>query len=253
MKTTNKVLNAIAALNLEPIKNKLMDAESGEGWSRAKAEAMDLEYRRFLHLMHCFPNQSASPTKAVDTFWHYHILDTQRYAADCNDVFGCFMHHNPYGDEQATVVGERSDEAAVDRMQELYEATFGEAYIRPEVYFLDELGTEAAWAGDRVVAEAIPEAKSAVCHSFCMMQAKPASAKKAVCHSFCMMQAKPASAKKAVCHSFCMMQATPAGAKKAVCHSFCMMQSTPKGTAMAAGPAPYLHEGKPAGAATNFA
>ena len=240
MKTMTKVLNTIAALNLEPIKNKLMDAESGEGWSRAKVEAMDLEYRRFLHLMHSFPNQPASPTKAVDTFWHYHILDTQKYAADCDLVFGCFMHHNPYGDEQSAAPGAEAGEERVDLMQEMYEATFGEAYIRPEVYMLDEVGAAGA--------------KTAPCDSFCMMQAapasaKPAAAKSARCHTFCMMQAGPSDAKAARCHTFCMMQAQTAdaraegakpagaqtaGARAARCHTFCMMQAKPAKPARAA-------------------
>ena len=201
MKTTN-VLHSIAALNLEPIKNKLMDAEHGEGWSQAKADAMELEYRRFLHLMHKFPNESASPTKAVDTFWHYHILDTQKYAADCDDVFGCFMHHNPYGDEAS----EHSADAGVDRMQELYEATFNDAYIRPEAYFVDHPAA-AAPAGNRNASD--------------MILAKRAGAKAAVCvarcHAMCMMGAKSASAKAAVCvarcHAMCMMVAAGAGAK----------------------------------------
>ncbi len=189
MKTTNKVLHAIADLNLEPIKNKLMDAESGEGWSRAKAEAMDLEYRRFLHLMYTFPNQSASPTKAVDTFWHYHILDTQKYAADCDDVFGCFMHHDPYGDAQSA--GASADSG--DHLRNLYEATFGEAYIRPEAYYLDEAGSDA---GGSFAAKKENGAKTAVCQTFCIMQAKLADAKAAVCQTFCIMQAKPAGANR---------------------------------------------------------
>lgn len=240
MKTANTVLNAIAELNLEPIKNKLMDAEHGEGWSRAKVEAMDLEYRRFLHLMHAFPNHSASPTKAVDTFWHYHILDTQKYAADCDQVFGCFMHHDPYGNEQGASAGTFS----IDRMQDLYEATFGEAYIRTEVYGLDEIGIPAGSAvGQRNDGIKINGAKASVCQTFCMMQKKSTTAKGAVCQTFCMMltkptaasitslntcslmQAKPAAAKTTVCQTFCMMQAKPAAAKAAVCQTFCMMQS----------------------------
>ncbi len=213
MKTTNTVLNAIADLNLEPIKNKLMDAQSGEGWSRAKVEAMDLEYRRFLHLMHAFPNQSVSPTKAVDTFWHYHILDTQRYAADCDAVFGCFMHHNPYGDESGADAGEDSGV----RMRDMYEATFGEAYIRPEVYLVDHADAAIAFG-----AGATADAKAAVCQCFCMMQAQPGNANEAA------IAAIAADAKSAVCQCFCMMQAgvkdaaKPAGAKSAVRRSSCM-------------------------------
>lgn len=32
----------------------------------------------------------------MDIFWHYHILDTAKYAEDCNEIFGYFLHHYPY-------------------------------------------------------------------------------------------------------------------------------------------------------------
>jgi hypothetical protein len=122
-------MNAIDALDLEPIKVKLMHKESGEGWSLERANAIEFEYRRFLFLMKMFPAEQAAPLVDVDTFWHYHILDTMKYAADCDAVFGHFLHHFPY-------IGLRGeeDEAAHEtmglRMKELYEATFGEDYLR---------------------------------------------------------------------------------------------------------------------------
>lgn len=119
----------IAALDLEPIKAKLMHMESGEGWSLERATAVEIEYRRFLYLMKKFPTDQAAPLFDVDTFWHQHILDTIKYAADCEQIFGYFLHHFPY----LGLRGE-DDEAAHHRigarMQELYETTFGEAYIR---------------------------------------------------------------------------------------------------------------------------
>ena len=227
MKTTKPVLNAIVNLNLEPIKNKLMDPEHGEGWSRAKVDAMDLEYRRFLHLMHTFPNQPASPTKAVDTFWHYHILDTQRYAADCEAVFGYFMHHNPNSDSQGVTAGTNSG----DLMQKLYETTFGEAYIRREAYYADDaINAAPAKFGKRsVVTGRVAVDKATVCQTFCGMQANQASAKMAVCQTFCGMQAKPSAANAAVCQTFCGMRAKPSNANTAVCQTFCGMYAKPAG------------------------
>jgi hypothetical protein len=76
-----------------------------------------------------FPAEQAAPLVDVDTFWHYHILDTMKYAADCDAVFGQFLHHFPY-------IGLRGEDdlAAHEsmglRMKELYEATFGEDYLR---------------------------------------------------------------------------------------------------------------------------
>ena len=127
-------MNVINALDLDPIKVKLMHKESGEGWSLEHVNAIELEYRRFLMLMKKFPNEQTAPLVDVDTFWHYHILDTMKYAADCEAVFGYFLHHFPY-------IGMRgeADEAELarigQRMKELYEAEFGVAYLRAEPAF----------------------------------------------------------------------------------------------------------------------
>lgn len=121
----------IAALDLNPIKVKIMHKGSGEGWSLVYADAVEFEYRRFLYLVKKFPHEQAAPLFDVDVFWHYHILDTMKYAADCEAVFGYFLHHFPY-------VGLRGDQdlqahhRVGERMRELYEHTFGEEYIRHE-------------------------------------------------------------------------------------------------------------------------
>ena len=120
---------AIAALDLDPIKVKLMRHDDGKGWTREQADAVEVEYRRFLYLMKMFPHEPTAPLVDVDTFWHYHILDTMKYAADCDEVFGYFLHHFPY----VGLRGKEDEQALVgmgQRMQVLYEQTFGESYAR---------------------------------------------------------------------------------------------------------------------------
>jgi hypothetical protein len=121
---------AIADLDLEPIKVKLMHEESGENWSLEYVNAVEIEYRRFLYLMKKFPNEGAAPLFDVDIFWHYHILDTLKYAADCENVFGYFLHHFPYVGLRGADDEELHHQAGA-RMQELYESTFDEPYLRP--------------------------------------------------------------------------------------------------------------------------
>jgi hypothetical protein len=117
---------AVANLDLEPIKFKLMHAETGEGWSQEHADAIEQEYRRFLYLAKKFPHEQASPLVDVDTFWHYHILDTMKYAADCEQAFGYFLHHFPQrGDSDA-----QAHRQSAKRTRELYEMTFGEDNAR---------------------------------------------------------------------------------------------------------------------------
>jgi hypothetical protein len=143
----NNEFQAVMELNLESIKAKLMHVASGEGWSLEKANAVEHEYRRFLCLMKKYPNENTAPLVDVDTFWHYHILDTMKYAADCEQAFGYFLHHYPY----VGMGAEEDDQVRIDagaRMGELYEATFGEAYPS-----LQADGAEAAFCGAAVEAQ----------------------------------------------------------------------------------------------------
>ena len=125
IRAVEEVLAAIQALDLDCIKLKLMDAEEGQGWTREHADRMELAYRRFLALMAKYPDETIAPTKDVDKFWHGHILDTMKYAEDCDKVFGYFLHHFPYfgmrGEEDAKNLA-----AAAERMHALYEQEFGE-------------------------------------------------------------------------------------------------------------------------------
>jgi hypothetical protein len=134
---------AIADLDLEPIKVKLMHVESGEGWSLEKVNAVEFEYRRFLYLMKMFPNEQTAPLMDVDIFWHYHILDTMKYFIDCENVFGYYLHHFPYiglrGEDD-----EEAHERVGNRMKELYEETFGEAYFRSATAYSGRVAAESA-------------------------------------------------------------------------------------------------------------
>lgn len=164
---------AIQALDLDPIKLKLMDAEEGQGWSREYADRMEVAYKRFLTLLVKFPDETIAPTKDVDKFWHGHILDTLKYAEDCENMFGYFLHHFPYfgmrGEQDAAEL-----RAASERMHAIYEREFGEA-----------LPNGAAWC---------TAAKTAQSGTAWCTAAKPAQADTAWCTA-----AKPAQAHTAWC------------------------------------------------------
>ena len=73
-----------------------MDKKEGKGWTRAQADAAEIAYKQFLQLNLNYPDRSIVPTVSVDAFWDQHILDTQKYAEDCQTIFGYFLHHFPY-------------------------------------------------------------------------------------------------------------------------------------------------------------
>ncbi|HZV64023.1 MAG TPA: hypothetical protein VFG03_03815 [Telluria sp.] len=183
MISTNK-MNAVSDLDLEPIKAKLMHVESGEGWSLEQVNAVEPAYRRFLCLMQLHPNEQIAPLVDVDTFWHYHILDTAKYAADCEQAFGYFLHHYPYlgmGSEEDAA----QRQAAADRMCALYEQTFGDSYA-------------AAAAGIQGAS------------AFCAVTAKPAFCAVTAQAAFCAVTAKPAFCAVTAKAAFCAVTAKPA-------------------------------------------
>jgi len=94
-----QVIAAIRALDLEPIRERVRDAELGKGWSREHAERVELEYRNYLIMLAKHPEdmEDIVVSREVDEFWHTHILHTMKYTEDCERVFGRYLHHNPHG------------------------------------------------------------------------------------------------------------------------------------------------------------
>jgi hypothetical protein len=135
-KTLDATIRAILALDLAPIKFKLCRKEDGHGWSAEHADKMEIAYRRYLILHAKYPEMTLAPEQDIDRFWHMHILDTRKYAADCDATFGHFLHHFPYlglrGEDDAEAL-----EIAFLKMQELYAQEFGEP--------VPALQNDAAW------------------------------------------------------------------------------------------------------------
>lgn len=219
---------AIATLNLDPIKVKLTH-RSGENWSCEHADAVEVEYRRFLFLMKKFPNEVTAPMVDVDTFWHYHILDTMKYAADCESVFGYFLHHFQYygmrGEEDFAALA-----VAGNRMNELYAQTFGTVQFAGTATAESVSGSK----GGAPVNEPMPAGKQA---AFCLATAQTAQA------AFCL--ATPQASQAAFClataqdqqAAFCLATAEAAfclATTQTVQAAFCLATAQPAPPAQAA-------------------
>jgi hypothetical protein len=119
------MLRAIDELDFERIKAKLMHRHGGTATSEAIDRA-EGGYRQFLKLAAKYPDFPVVPSEAVDEFWHMHILDTQRYAADCARIFGYIVHHDPYMGIDGPEDEVRLLEAA-ERSNALWAQEFGDA------------------------------------------------------------------------------------------------------------------------------
>jgi hypothetical protein len=93
---THPLPAVIAALDFSRIRQKLLDPVEGCGLNPDQLDLAELEYRKFLALHLAHPTVPLVPNRLVDVMWHAHILDTQRYATDCQRLFGHLLHHDPY-------------------------------------------------------------------------------------------------------------------------------------------------------------
>ena len=123
--TTEERLRRIDALDLEPIVYKLTHPEPGQTvLSLAEADEDVALYRCFLKLCVLHPGAAIVPTRQLDHVWHTHMLDTAKYRADCDEVFGHFKDHFPY----AGLRGEddrRAWREAFARTRRLFRRHFG--------------------------------------------------------------------------------------------------------------------------------
>lgn len=118
------LVDGLGSIDFSMILEKLQDSDEGAGWALEYCQRVQGEYLRYLALSRRYADRAIVPSRIVDTFWHYHILDTQAYATDCESVFGYFLHHFPYfgmrGSEDAQALGDAYDETLL-----LYEKHFG--------------------------------------------------------------------------------------------------------------------------------
>src|SRR6267378_3515040 len=131
-KLTNRpvaqVIAAIRALDLEPIKLRVMDPELGEGWTREYAESVERAYRNYLIMLVKHPEdvEDIVVSKDVDEFWHAHILHTMKYTEDCERVFGTYLHHRPEAGERTQAILDKKA-ALAEKTRRLYQQEFGQA------------------------------------------------------------------------------------------------------------------------------
>ena len=120
--TEEETWKKIAAIRFDDVRERLMHRK-GWWWSlRRDAGKIEREYRQFLYLIATNPGRTVVPwSQDLDDFWHEHILDTARYAADCARIFGGFIHHDPHLPE-----GSRAHSDAFRATIEMYRQAFGE-------------------------------------------------------------------------------------------------------------------------------
>lgn len=121
-----KATHHLVDLDLSSIMDRLADDMEMDSATLTQAEQL---YRQYLTLRAMHPGADLVPPKLADAVWHYHMLDSRKYAADCDAMLGGFLHHNP---NTPAAVASKNWETT----KKLYADTFG--------VDLDSLGLQAA-------------------------------------------------------------------------------------------------------------
>jgi hypothetical protein len=104
--------------------NKKLQYDDPDYWTDERIVEAEAAYRRFLALNLLYPKETLAVNRILDDYWHNHILDTRKYAEDCELLFGSLLHHYPYfglpGEED-----EGENVAAFAVTQRIWEEAFG--------------------------------------------------------------------------------------------------------------------------------
>ena len=105
-------------------------------------EEAEQEYRRFLMLVAAFPGAKIVPTVKADIFWHEHILNTRRYFADSDLIFGFYLHHSPVSSKNEF----EKHNLAVRKTRLLYRLYFGQG-LHTSTASCSNVDDGSCWAG----------------------------------------------------------------------------------------------------------
>lgn len=112
----------IAGLDLKKVRIKFGEKKSWWWHLGHNPARIENEYRQLLYLLVSNPEKSVVPWSSdVKDFWREHLLDTTKYATDCQTVAGRLIHHHPH------LVGSPAYAGAYADTRKLYLSTFGES------------------------------------------------------------------------------------------------------------------------------
>ncbi len=106
------------------------------GWKSGALEIMESQYRDFLAFRYSTKllgyNIEIVPNRAIDEFWHMHILDTKKYREDCKFLFNEEFDHFPYFGIMGDVDGDNWKKTSIIS-NEIWKGVFGYELYADEI------------------------------------------------------------------------------------------------------------------------
>ena len=82
----------VSEWNLTIVKKYLV---SKNIYSAEDIDKVESEYKKFIVLCISFPQLNFAMARAIDEFWHCHVLFTEDYTKMCQSLGGTYLHHRP--------------------------------------------------------------------------------------------------------------------------------------------------------------
>ncbi len=117
----NQAKQYIQSADLSMVEDRLTYIDN---WPRKKALQAVSIYRNYLYLLKKYPDNILPPSYEIDEAWHAHILFSRHYVKFCQELFGCYQHHDPH--EMLLKDGTKQLEKLFEATQELYKKEFGD-------------------------------------------------------------------------------------------------------------------------------
>src|ERR1700757_4712416 len=106
--------------NLEMAWEKVKANRGSGGVDGQTLETFEVQLEQQLERLHReLREDTYQPLPVRQHLWHQHILDTEKYAADCKALFGRMIHHNPN-----VLRGSREEKDAIQKTRRLYTRAF---------------------------------------------------------------------------------------------------------------------------------
>ncbi len=109
-------ITLIKTLDLQYIADRMVDKYD---WEPDYAKESVRRYKNFLIFKCVYPKLVFPLLPEIDEIWHQHILFTENYIRDCEQIFDSYLHHKP---------GSTMEEAQYQESTRVYEEYFQEPF-----------------------------------------------------------------------------------------------------------------------------
>jgi len=147
-------IQRVRSLKISSLVDQLNHSPRSANWTEKEMRKTIAQYFAFLYLVDHYPNLALVPTQNIDHIWQCHILDTEKYAMDCQILFNRFVHRFSFlefsyeDDRNQFSQGKRQNNLAASVLtQVLFRKHFGCTMQQSSTVSAKDQLSSSAWIG----------------------------------------------------------------------------------------------------------